>query len=187
MEYKFFPKQTKNDKSNLSDNYVDDELIKDFRTPEEKQEKAIVDRRDGKVYCYTEEIILAINVALATGRPLLLRGKSGCGKSALAYNVARMLERRYYEYVVTSRSQARDLLWRFDAVRRLGDTQAQKYYPNPNKEQDNLIQPLTINTVNETIKEEQFTWKNYYPYIDPGIFWWVFDSESAKHRGADSE
>lgn len=33
---------------------------------------------------------------------------------------------RYYEHVVTSTSSATDLLWRFDAVRRLADAQAQR-------------------------------------------------------------
>lgn len=192
MEYKniFLPKQSADPNEPNYHNYVEDNLIKDFRTPEDKQEVSLVDRRDGKVYCYTEEIILAINVALATGRPLLLRGKSGCGKSALAYNVARVLNRRYYEYVVTSRSQARDLLWRFDAVRRLGDAQAQIYCPPSNKEQNSTDQ-LSGNTLSESIKkttnEIPYIWKNYHPYIQPGILWWVFDYESAKHRGADKE
>ncbi|MDR4485627.1 MAG: MoxR family ATPase [Nitrospirales bacterium] len=82
------------------------------------------DVRDGEVYVYNEEITLAINVALATGRPLLVRGAPGSGKSSLAPNIARKLKWRYYEGVITSRTEARDLLWTFDAVRRLGDAQA---------------------------------------------------------------
>jgi MoxR-like ATPase len=34
------------------------------------------DQREGSVYVYTEQIVLAVNVALATGRPLLVRGPS---------------------------------------------------------------------------------------------------------------
>ncbi|MDR4484628.1 MAG: MoxR family ATPase [Nitrospirales bacterium] len=79
------------------------------------------DARDGQVYVYNEEIKLAINVALATGRPLLVRGAPGSGKSSLAPNIARKAQWRYYEGVITSRTEARDLLWTFDAVRRLGD------------------------------------------------------------------
>ena len=59
---------------------------------------------------------LAVEVALTTGRPLLLRGEPGTGKSSLAPYIARRLGWRYYEYVVTSTSTANDLLWRFDAV-----------------------------------------------------------------------
>jgi MoxR-like ATPase len=75
-------------------------------------------------YVYNDEIVLAVNVALATGRPLLLRGAPGCGKSTLAGDIARQMKRIYYEDVVTSRSEARDLLWSFDAVRRLNDRTA---------------------------------------------------------------
>jgi len=41
------------------------------------------DTRTQSVYVYDDRIVLAINVALATGRPLLIRGPSGCGKSTL--------------------------------------------------------------------------------------------------------
>jgi MoxR-like ATPase len=89
------------------------------------------DDRDGRVYVYhRSDIALAVNVALATHRPLLLSGPSGCGKSCLALNAALYLRRRYYEYVVTARSEARDLLWRFDSLQRLNDAQAHKIKPD---------------------------------------------------------
>src|SRR4051812_2158239 len=86
----------------------------------------VADQREGSVYVYSEEIILAVNVALATRRPLLVRGPSGSGKSSLARNVANILKYRYYEVVVSSRTQARDLLWEVDLLRRLHDAQAPK-------------------------------------------------------------
>jgi MoxR-like ATPase len=88
------------------------------------------DRRDGLVYVYNETIELAINVALATHRPILIRGTSGSGKSSLARNVARRLKWWYYEQVITSRTQARDLQWSFDTLRRLSDAQANKLKAN---------------------------------------------------------
>jgi MoxR-like ATPase len=94
------------------------------------QSTAAGDRRDGLVYVYSEEIVLAVNVALATHRPLLVRGPSGSGKSSLARNVALHLGWRYYEDVVSSATQARDLLWRFDSLRRFGDAQVNRLKPN---------------------------------------------------------
>ena len=41
------------------------------------------DARDGSVYAYDEELKLALEVALATGRPLLLRGLPGGGQVVL--------------------------------------------------------------------------------------------------------
>jgi len=78
-------------------------------------------------YEYTDEIIIAVNAALATQRPLLLRGAPGSGKSTLARDVALALDLSFDEKVITSRTSAADLLWTFDAVRRLSDTQ-----PDPN-------------------------------------------------------
>lgn len=114
------------------------------------------DLRDGEVYVYEPEIVLAVNVALATGRPLLLYGPPGSGKSSLAPHVARCLGRRYHAAVVTSRTQARDLLYRFDSVRRLGDAQTdQGINPNP------------------------------AAYVEPGVLWWAFDRQSARRRGTE--
>jgi MoxR-like ATPase len=122
---------------------------------------------------------LAVNVALATGRPLLVRGPSGSGKSSLAYNVARVLRRRYYEFVVTSHTQAQDLLWEFDAVRRLGDAQAQRLVVvevpaaaalGPESELGVAPGPSIV-------------WYSYYPYIEPGLLWWIFEPHTAPQRG----
>jgi MoxR-like ATPase len=87
------------------------------------------DLRDGSVYVYTDEIVLMINVALATGRPLLVSGRPGSGKSSLARNIARQSGWHYFEEVITPRTQARELLWRFDAVRRLRDAQINQLRP----------------------------------------------------------
>lgn len=75
------------------------------------------------VYEYDDHIVMAVNVALAAGRPLLVRGRPGTGKSSLARDVAIKLGWRFYEIVVTSRTQARDLLWTYDSVARLNDAQ----------------------------------------------------------------
>ena len=136
--------------------------LEDFRSEEDRE--VIGDRRDGKIYRYTKQIKLLVNIALATGRPLLVLGTSGCGKSSLAFNLARALKRRYYEFVVTSRSQARDLFYRFDAVRRLANAYTGR---EPQSERRN----------NESV------WSTQYPYIEPGPLWWIFHRESAKRRG----
>jgi MoxR-like ATPase len=149
--------------------------IEDFRASDEPT--VLGDRRDGKFYRYTPTIKLCVNVALATGRPLLVLGQTGCGKSSLAFNLARTLQWRYYEFVVTSRSQGRDLLYRFDVVRRLGDAQfhARSGSQAGHSEQSDHHQgPL------------DFT-ESYYPYIEPGPLWWIIDRTSASRRGYPGE
>ena len=142
------------------------EDIEDFRN--DKNMVAYGDRRDGLLYRYTNEAKLAINIALATGRPLLILGPTGCGKSSLAFNLARKMERRYYEFVVTSRSQARDLFYRYDAVRRLGDSQLGR---NEDNRSGNTTQKCDLD------------WQTPFPYIEPGPLWWIFDKAGAQRRG----
>ncbi|HEX2827440.1 MAG TPA: MoxR family ATPase [Burkholderiales bacterium] len=144
-------------------------LFKDLRTAAERRVPASGDRRDGKVYVYTEPLVLAVNVALATGRPLLLRGPPGSGKSSAAYNIARILGRRYYEKVITSRMTANDLLWRYDAVRRLGDAQ------------------VAAAAKSRRRKAAPRRWESYHPYIQPEVMWWVFDRASAERRGLPAD
>ncbi|WP_290891398.1 MoxR family ATPase [Arenimonas sp.] len=79
------------------------------------------DLRDGSIYLLDEPLRLAMQVAVATGRPLLLTGDPGSGKSSLAAWLAERLGWRYYERVITGRTEAADLLYQFDTVRKLGD------------------------------------------------------------------
>ena len=65
-----------------------------------------------------------VNLAIHLGRPLLVEGEAGCGKTRLAGAIAEEL--RLGEVIavtVKSTSQAKDLLYRFDALRRLQDAQ----------------------------------------------------------------
>lgn len=68
----------------------------------------------------------ALALAVACGRPLLVRGLPGTGKSDLARAAAIHLQRAFVYEVVTVRTEPQDLLWRFDAIARLADAQAQK-------------------------------------------------------------
>jgi MoxR-like ATPase len=81
------------------------------------------DRRDG-IYVWNAKIDLAVDVALATGRPLLLRGATGSGKSSLAMAEAKKRGWRYYEQTITSRTQARELLWEVDQIARLQEAKS---------------------------------------------------------------
>lgn len=105
-------------------------------------------------YVYDEELVLAVNIALATGRPLLLRGRPGTGKSSVARNVALHLKRRFYPRTITSRTQARDLLWTVDDVSRLSDA---------------------------TSKDQKVG--DRADYVKPGVLWWAFAPGTAARPG----
>ena len=61
----------------------------------------------------------ALALCQASGRPLLIRGESGTGKSQVARAAAALLEWDFLYEVITARHEAQDLLWRYDAVERL--------------------------------------------------------------------
>lgn len=101
-------------------------------------------------YRMTEAIERAVNVAYVCNRPLLLLGPSGTGKSTLARYVAWCLEFEYLEHVITSRTGAEDLKWRFDAVRRLRAT------------------------------PEELGGDKELKFVTPGVLWEAFAPESAR-------
>ena len=74
-------------------------------------------------YVYSQDVVNAVNVAFAAGRPLLVSGPPGMGKSSLAPSVALVLGWQYLEYRLNARTRPQDLLWTFDDVRRLNDAQ----------------------------------------------------------------
>jgi MoxR-like ATPase len=74
-------------------------------------------------YIASRELEEAVNVAIALGRPLLLQGDPGVGKTQLAHAVAYALGLPLETAYIKSTTRAQDLLYTFDAVRRLYDAQ----------------------------------------------------------------
>jgi MoxR-like ATPase len=74
-------------------------------------------------YVATDELKLAVNAAVTLGRPLLIKGEPGTGKTQLAQEIARALGRPLYEWHVKSTTRAQQGLYEYDAVSRLRDSQ----------------------------------------------------------------
>lgn len=111
--------------------------------------EVIADRTPSDWYVFDDAIRLRINLALATGRPLLVRGPSGSGKSSLARAVAARAKWNYKSGLVGSRTQAQDLLYEVDHIRRLQDAHANKLSTDERA------------------------------YIRPGPLFWGFDADTA--------
>lgn len=106
---------------------------------------------------------LAVNLALGAGRPLLVRGEPGTGKSTLAQAVSLQLGRAFVSTVLDAQTEPRDLFWTIDAVARLAEAQVQGALPS-----------TTEAAVRERLAIERF--------LEPGPLWWGFDWETAKKQ-----
>jgi MoxR-like ATPase len=121
------------------------------------------DRRDGRVYEYDKDIVLGLQVALITSRPLLLSGPPGCGKSSLASYVARNLGVALYEYVVTDDASSDELLYDLDVIQRLNDASGGH------------------------LRTDEFGRSRIVDYVQPGPLWWALNPTSAVWRNADPD
>jgi MoxR-like ATPase len=108
-------------------------------------------------YVFNDDIAVAVDVALATRRPLLIAGPPGSGKSMLAPAMAGLLDWRYLRHTLTSRSRLEELTGEADHLRRLHDAQAAV--------QGQRLPP---------------DWH----YRKPGLLWWAYSPETAAVRGA---
>jgi MoxR-like ATPase len=84
------------------------------------------DKYNGKLiypYLPSQKLIDVVNLAIYLGRPLLLKGEPGCGKTQLALAVAYELGLNLETWYVKSTSRAKDGLYVYDAVGRLRDAQ----------------------------------------------------------------
>lgn len=104
--------------------------------------------------------VWAIRAALESGRPLLLRGEPGIGKSQLARAAAVSLRVPFLYHVVDERSERDDLLYAYDAISRLAEAQ-----------------------VSALIVQRGLDWETRLDernFIRPGVLWWAFNWASAK-------
>jgi MoxR-like ATPase len=74
-------------------------------------------------YVATDDLMMAVNAAVTLQRPILVKGEPGTGKTQLAIEVSRALNRPLYEWHIKSTTKAQQGLYDYDAVARLRDSQ----------------------------------------------------------------
>jgi len=73
-------------------------------------------------YVTSEPLRNAVNVSIVLGRPLLIRGEPGTGKTLLAHSIAGGLEKKLTTWNIKSTTKAQEGLYVYDTVQRLNDS-----------------------------------------------------------------
>jgi MoxR-like ATPase len=74
-------------------------------------------------YVVSEELMRAVNIAIALEKPLLIKGEPGTGKTALAEAISKSLNKKLVIWSIKSTTKAQDGLYVYDVVQRLYDSQ----------------------------------------------------------------
>ena len=74
-------------------------------------------------YIATKDLMAAVNAGVTLGRPILIKGEPGTGKTQLAEEVALALGLPLFQWHIKSTTKAQQGLYEYDAVSRLRDSQ----------------------------------------------------------------
>jgi len=74
-------------------------------------------------YVVSKELMNAVNVSIALGKPLLIKGEPGTGKTMLAESISTALGKNLIIWSIKSTTKAQEGLYLYDTVQRLYDSQ----------------------------------------------------------------
>ncbi len=76
-----------------------------------------------KTYVASEDLLTAVDCAIALEKPLLIKGEPGTGKTMLAEAISESLGMKLYIWNIKSTTKAQDGLYVYDTIQRLYDSQ----------------------------------------------------------------
>ncbi|MCH2247055.1 MAG: MoxR family ATPase [Crocosphaera sp.] len=146
--------------------------------PEHQPSEPTIDSQGRKLFPYLpdDDLVQAVNLAIALERPLLIQGEPGCGKTLLARAIAYEFGQKYlqktdkypyYRWNITSRSQAQEGRYTFDALGKLRDAQMVNILG------ENYLVPEDRKKLIERLKKE-----NCEDYVNYGALGQAFQEEN---------
>ncbi len=100
-------------------------------------------------YIASDDLSRIVNVAVTLGRPLLIKGEPGTGKTLLARSIAEGLGCDLLTWHVKSTTKARDGLYVYDTVQRLYDSRFQ------DKDVSDISQYIHLGPLGQAFKSQQ--------------------------------
>ena len=130
----------------------------------------VINKKRNLHHLFDKKDCTALWAAYKAGRPLILRGSPGTGKSQIAKAIAEQLGWAFVSEVIHGATELSDLFWQFDAVARLSEAQVQN------------------TEYNEQQRQERQERLDSNKYLSPGRIWWAFDWKQAAafHRQCKS-
>lgn len=129
--------------------------------------------------------VLAAHTAMASGRPLLVLGEPGVGKTQLARAFAVGLKRHFFSYTLDAHTEVQDLFWTLDGIKRLAEAQvssammASLSLPESDAPRTLDTKDLVLKMINDPKYEALAEVLTEKRFVRPGILWWAFDRAGA--------
>lgn len=102
-----------------------------------------------KTYVASEELMTAVDVAMALEKPLLIKGEPGTGKTMLAEAISDALGKKLYIWNIKSTTKAQDGLYVYDTIQRLYDSQFGE------EGVDDIARYIKLGKLGEAFKDEE--------------------------------
>jgi len=100
-------------------------------------------------YIASKPLMEIVNVAVALGKPLVIKGEPGTGKTLLAHSISQALNMKLIIWNIKSTTKARDGLYVYDTVQRLNDARFK------DKDISDIRQYIKLGKLGQAFKAEE--------------------------------